>query len=156
MQKKKKKTLNTVYCTFYVCSLSLTLSTTDETHHIVTGWVECFGSTNIHTAIFIFMKNSDIVFALILKKKTTMWPWETNKWCDLCVSKDLLSILTTMSNQAEPTVSLSCVFLEYIRSCGCFWLLLSTWFKSVDVCWNYQYMQVVLSCMLLWLVLKLP
>lgn len=41
----------------------------DETHHRVTGWAECIGSTNIHFIIVPFMKNSDVIFAVILKKK---------------------------------------------------------------------------------------
>lgn len=59
-----------------LCLWSLILN---ETHHIVTGWGECFGSTNIHSVIVSFMKNSDIIFAVILKKKQTMHPRGTNK-----------------------------------------------------------------------------
>ncbi len=53
------------------------------------------------------MKNFDIIFAVILKKKQTMHPMGTNKWCDVKWKKTNLS-----SDQAESNTSVSCISVK--------------------------------------------
>lgn len=55
----------------------------DDTHQIATGGVERFGSANIHSAIILFMKNSNIILAVILKKKEK----KTIRGMNICLTK---------------------------------------------------------------------